>query len=89
MNEGPNIWMILSFAVAAGAALVAGGIVFFIMSGQLKAPFGEDPEKESMLDRFGIACFRVANRFVISTFGGAVLISLFRVVARQPKRRRA
>ncbi len=89
MEDGVNIWTVVSFAVAATAALLAGGLVFFIMSGHVKAPFGDNPEKESLLDRFGIACFRVANRVVISTLGGNVLIGLFRMIARQPKRRRA
>jgi hypothetical protein len=88
MSDGsdPGIWAMVSFLVAGGAALIAVGIVYFVMSGHLRAPFGEQPE--SLLDRFGVACFRVANRVVISAFGGAMLIGLYRVLTNRPKRRK-
>jgi hypothetical protein len=85
-GSDPDVWTIMSFLIAAGAALMAGGVVYFIMGGRLRAPFGEAPE--SLLDRFGVACFRVANRVVISTLGGALLISLYRLLTNRPKRRR-
>ncbi len=42
-------------------------------------------ENESLLDRFGVVCFRIANRFVISTLGGA----LVKLVLGNPKTRKA
>lgn len=86
-TSDPGFWAMVSFAIAALSAMVAGGLAYFVLAGQARDPSGETPE--SLLDRFGIACFRVANRVVISTFGGAVLVGLFRMVTRQPKRRRA
>jgi len=69
---------VLSFIVSVIAGLTAGWIVYFIMIGGLRRPVteGVKVERETLFDRLGVMCFRVANRLAISTLGGAVLIAM-------------
>jgi hypothetical protein len=81
---------VVSFIISILAGLAAGWIVYFILVGGLRMSENDNKnkivqEKESLLDRFGVVCFRVANRFVISTLGGA----LVKLVLGKPKTRRA
>lgn len=81
---------VLSFIVSIMAGLAAGWIVYFIMVGGLRMSENTEKnttvtEKESLLDHFGVVCFRVANRFVISTLGGALVA----LALGKPKARRA
>ena len=81
---------VLSFIISIVAGLVAGWIVYYIMVGGLRMSENDNKnkillEKESLLDRFGVVCFRIANRFVISTLGGAVV----KLVLGNPKTRKA
>lgn len=87
---------VLSFIVSVMAGLAAGWIVYFIMLGGLRMPqkatdttivktTADKIETESLLDRFGVMCFRVANRIVISTLGGALVA----LALGKPKARRA
>lgn len=81
---------VLSFIISILAGLAAGWIVYYIMVGGLRMLENDNKikivqERESLLDRFGVVCFRVANRFVISTLGGA----LVKLVLGNPKTRKA
>ena len=83
---------VLSFIVSVMAGLAAGWIVYFIMLGGLRMPEKTTTdttiikaENESLLDRFGVMCFRVANRIFISSLGGALVA----LVLGKPKARRA
>jgi hypothetical protein len=81
---------VLSFIISIIAGLAAGWIVYYILVGGLRMSENNNQnkivrEKESLLDTFGVVCFRVANRFVISTLGGA----LVKLVLGNPKTRKA
>lgn len=72
--------VVISLIVSILAGIAAGWIVYFALSGGLrtgtKAMEGKimQSQAESLLDRVGVVCFRIANRVVISTLGGALLI---------------
>lgn len=81
---------VLSFIVSILAGLAAGWIIYYMMVGGLRMSENDNKNKivqenESLLDRFGVVCFRIANRFVISTLGGA----LVKLVLGNPKARKA
>ncbi len=69
---------IMSFIVAVAAALIAGVAVFFVLNGGLRAKSQKSVswQEESLVDRFGVLCFRIIYRFLISTIGGALMIAL-------------
>lgn len=72
--------VVISLIVSVLAGIAAGWIVYFALSGGLRTGTraGEvkamQTEAESLVDRVGVVCFRIANRVVISTLGGALLI---------------
>lgn len=72
--------VVVSLIVSILAGIAAGWIVYFALSGGLRTgkPAMEvrtmQSQAESLLDRVGVICFRVANRVVISTVGGALLV---------------
>ena len=72
--------VVISLIVSVLAGIAAGWIVYFALSGGLRigAKAVENKtaqaETESLVDRMGVVCFRIANRVVISTLGGARLV---------------
>ncbi|MBW8734592.1 MAG: hypothetical protein JF571_09840 [Asticcacaulis sp.] len=72
--------VVISLIVSVLAGIAAGWIVYFALSGGLRIGTkaveakAMQNEAESLLDRVGVVCFRIANRVVISTVGGALLI---------------
>lgn len=72
--------VVISLIVSILAGIAAGWIVYFALSGGLRtgpqAIEGKitQSQAETLLDQVGVVCFRIANRVVISTLGGALLI---------------
>ncbi len=72
--------VVISLIVSVLAGIAAGGIVYFALAGGLRTGARAlevrtmHSQAESLLDRVGVICFRVANRVVISTLGGALLV---------------
>jgi hypothetical protein len=72
--------VVISLIVSVLAGIAAGWIVYFALSGGLRTGTAAlegtmmHDQAESLLDRMGVVCFRIANRVVISTLGGALLV---------------
>ncbi len=72
--------VVISLIVSVLAGIAAGWIVYFALSGGLRLgtravdTMAMQDQAESLVDRLGVVCFRIANRVVISTVGGALLI---------------
>jgi hypothetical protein len=72
--------VVISLIVSVLAGIAAGWIVYFALSGGLRlgakavATKSLPAQAESLVDRIGVVCFRIANRVVISTLGGALLV---------------
>jgi len=70
--------VVISLIVSVLAGIAAGWIVYFALSGGLRVGGRETKslpaQAESLVDRAGVVCFRIANRVVISTLGGALLV---------------
>ncbi len=72
--------VVISLIVSVLAGIAAGWIVYFALSGGLRVGAkavrskAMQSQAESLVDRMGVVCFRIANRVVISTVGGALLI---------------
>ncbi len=77
--------VLVSVIISVLAGLVAGLIVYLVLRGNAQpASIQANEEPETLLDSFGVICFRVANRVVISTVGGALLV----LMLGKPKARR-
>ncbi|WP_443748741.1 hypothetical protein [Asticcacaulis solisilvae] len=72
--------VVISLIVSVLAGIAAGWIVYFALAGGLRAGTRAvegktmQSQAESLIDRMGVVCFRIANRVVISTLGGALLV---------------